>query len=151
MLASRKLKIGILLLALLGLTLLFRQAASYSAEMDLLQPAELAKELADDKAEKPLIMYVGFANLYRAGHIPGAVFHGTAGSPEGLRALKSRAQKLPRKQRIVLYCGCCPWDRCPNIRPAHKAFREMGFEQIRVLHIPADLRTDWVQKGYPIE
>lgn len=149
--ASQKLKIGILLLAFVGLTVLFRQASSSSAEMNLLQPAELAKELADDKTEKPLIVYVGFASLYRAGHIPGAVFHGAAGSPEGLRGLKSWAQKLPRKQRIVLYCGCCPWDRCPNIRPAHKAFQDMGFEQLRVLHIPTDLRTDWVVKGYPIE
>jgi len=41
--------------------------------------------------------------------------------------------------------------RCPNIRPAFLALRDMGFTRLRVLMLPTDLYTDWVQKGYPTE
>ncbi len=154
MFRSRKLQVGLLLVAFSGLALWLRPASDSAVgapEMKLVEPAELVTELSDANRDEPTIVYVGFANLYRGGHIPGAVFHGSAGSPDGLRSLKAWAQKLSRKQRIVIYCGCCPWDRCPNVRPAHKALHEMGFEQLRVLHIPTDLGADWVRKGYPIE
>ena len=43
---------------------------------DLLQPTELASLLSDPKRERPVIVYVGFDFLYRAGHIPGALYFG---------------------------------------------------------------------------
>src|SRR5437879_6752144 len=49
---------------------------------------------------------------------PGALFHGPGASRDGIEDLKKWAQNVPRSQSIVLYCGCCPWNRCPNIRPA---------------------------------
>ena len=115
------------------------------------QPAELAKVLADPKTKRPLVVYVGFEYLYRGAHIQGALFHGAGSKPEGLDQVKKWAQGIPRDQAIVIYCGCCPWSRCPNIRPAFRALHKMGFTNLRVLAIPTDLLTDWVQKGYGTE
>ncbi len=115
------------------------------------QPAELAKELSDPKSKKPLTTCVGFQSLFQGARIPGALFHGPAGKPEGLEELKKWAQNIPRSQPIVIYCGCCPWNRCPNIRPAFKTLQEMGFTKLKVLFLQTDFSTDWLQKGFPVQ
>lgn len=115
------------------------------------RPADLAKELSDPKNKKPLIICVGFRPLYEKAHIPGALFHGPAASPDGLQDLRKWAQNVSRGHPIVLYCGCCPWDRCPNMRPAFKLLREMGFTRLKVLSIETDFGSDWVEKGFPIQ
>src|SRR6266568_1823962 len=88
-------------------------------ESDLIQPETLAARLSDASAAKPSIFYVGFPVLYHSAHIPGAVLAGPASKAEGLEALKQTVAKLPRTSEIVIYCGCCPFDRCPNVRPAY--------------------------------
>ena len=118
---------------------------------EIQQPADLAKELSDPKSKKPVIIYVGFEFLYWSARIPGAVFHGPAANPCGLEELKKWADNVPRGQPIVIYCGCCPWNRCPNVRPAFKALHEMGFSRLKVLFLKTDLATDWVQKGFPVQ
>jgi thiosulfate/3-mercaptopyruvate sulfurtransferase len=117
----------------------------------VVQPADFAAELASAKSAKPTIIYVGFRPLYEGAHIPGASFHGAAGKPEGLADLKSFAQPLPRDTNLVIYCGCCPLEKCPNIRAAFTALNEMGFKHLRVLLLPTDFNTDWITKGYPVE
>jgi hypothetical protein len=72
-------------------------------------------------------------------------------SEQGLADLKAWALNLPRSSNALIYCGCCPWDRCPNVRPAFVVLRDMGFKRLRVLVIPTNLRADWVAKGYPVE
>ena len=57
------------------------------------RPADLAKELSDPKSKKPLIICVGFRSLYENAHIPGALFHGPAASPDGFQDLKKWAPK----------------------------------------------------------
>lgn len=116
----------------------------------IIQPEELPRQLANSQ-EKPLVLYVGFQRLYEQAHIPGAPYCGPASKPEGLEKLAQCAQKVPRSKEIVIYCGCCPWDDCPNIRPAFTALRKMGFERLKVLYIPHNLGADWVQKGFPVE
>jgi thiosulfate/3-mercaptopyruvate sulfurtransferase len=118
---------------------------------DVLQPAELAQLLSNPKSKKPLILCVGFDFLYRQAHIPGAEYHGPGGKPQGLDNLKQRVERLPHSQSIVLYCGCCPWTHCPNIRPAFSTLHEMGFSHVKVLSLPTDFSTDWAKKGFPIE
>jgi thiosulfate/3-mercaptopyruvate sulfurtransferase len=118
---------------------------------ETLQPPDLAQELRAAKSSPPAtIIYVGFRTLFEGGHIPGAVFHGTASTEKGIAELKAYLRDLPRSTNLVIYCGCCPFDRCPNIRPAYKAVREMGFEHVRVLVLPTSFAADWVEKGYPI-
>jgi thiosulfate/3-mercaptopyruvate sulfurtransferase len=111
------------------------------------QPPELAKELSD-ASKPPLIIFVGFQRLFSAGHIHGAQFHGSAGSAEGLAQLKAWAATLPRTSSVVIYCGCCPMEKCPNIRPAFTAFHDLGFKNLRVLLLPNDFAADWADRGY---
>jgi hypothetical protein len=41
--------------------------------------------------------------------------------------------------------------RCPNIRPAYKALKEMGYSRVRVLNVPNNMHIDWYAKNYPSE
>jgi thiosulfate/3-mercaptopyruvate sulfurtransferase len=116
------------------------------------QPAALAKELAGSKsADRPTIVCVAPHALYLGGHISGALYHGAGSTPEGIDDLEKWAQPVPRATRIVIYCGCCPMERCPNLRPAFVALRDMGFTHVRALLIPTNFYTDWVKPGYPYE
>lgn len=138
------------LLSALG-TMLGQQFSEPWTSSQVLQPADLAKELSDPKSKKPLIVCVGFKSLYQSAHIPGAVFHGPTAAPQGLEDLKKWAQNASLSQQIVIYCGCCPMVRCPNVRPAFRVLHEMGFAKLRVLFIETDLARDWVQKGFPVQ
>ena len=114
------------------------------------QSADLVKELENSKTP-PTVVFVGFKYLYTAGHIKGAQYHGTTGSDEGLKEVTAWATSLPRTANLVIYCGCCPMDRCPNIRPAFKALRDLGFKNVRVLLLPTNFETDWAEKGLPYD
>lgn len=117
---------------------------------ELLQPKELAAEL-QAKQSAP-IFYVGFPVLYKGGaHIAGATLAGPCSKADGLEGLKKAVNDLPRDKELVIYCGCCPFVKCPNIRPAYKALHDMGFSQLKVLMIETNLHTDWVEKGYPVD
>ena len=115
----------------------------------MIQPAGLAQELQNPGA-KPLLLQVGLERLYGQGHIPGSKYCGPGRSREGIARLKACVKSVPQTRAIVLYCGCCPWERCPNIRPAFEALKEMGFTNIKVVHIANDFGEDWAAKGYPV-
>jgi rhodanese-related sulfurtransferase len=115
----------------------------------LIEPEELARILQSRGGEKPLILQVGIRFLFKEAHIPGAEYIGPGSKDEGLRQLRQRVSSLPRSKPIVLYCGCCPWTRCPNVKPAYEALRSLGFTQVKVLHIDQNFGTNWVAKGYP--
>lgn len=115
----------------------------------ILHPADVARALGARKdGDAPTVVYVGFRTLFEGGHIPGASFHGTASKENGLADLKTWAANLPRSTNLIIYCGCCPFDHCPNIRPAYTALHEMGFLHLRVLVLPTSFAADWVEKGY---
>jgi thiosulfate/3-mercaptopyruvate sulfurtransferase len=114
------------------------------------QPAELQKELASGTSV-PTVLFVGFQRLYDAGHIKGAQYHGTGASGEGLAGIKKWAEPLPRSTNLVIYCGCCPMNHCPNVRPAFVALHEMGFTKLRVLILPSSFAVDWAEKGLPYD
>jgi thiosulfate/3-mercaptopyruvate sulfurtransferase len=116
----------------------------------LIQPQELLKALQSGSV-KPTVLYVGPHFLYAQAHIRGAEFMGPASDPQSLDKLRKRVAALPRNASIVLYCGCCPWEHCPNIRPAHQALQMMGFTGVKVLYLANNFGTDWVDKGYPFE
>ena len=122
------------------------------AAAQTVQPADLAKELGGAKGEdKPTVVCVAPHALYEGGHIPGALFHGPGNTAQGIDDLKKWAQPVPRSENIVIYCGCCPLDHCPNLRPAFVALRDMGFTHLRALLIPTNFYTDWVKPGYAYE
>ena len=117
---------------------------------DLMTASQLNSQLPAVKAGKIILIQVGFHTMYKMGHIPGSQYTGAASNAEGLEGLRKLVAKLPRNQQIVIYCGCCPWDDCPNIRPAFQALKEMGFMNLKALDIPERLGDDWTAKGYPI-
>ncbi|HEV2386381.1 MAG TPA: rhodanese-like domain-containing protein [Candidatus Acidoferrales bacterium] len=114
------------------------------------EPKDLAKGVEGPKARAPVIVQVGFEVLYRSGHIPGAIYAGPASRPEGLAALRRAVAAIPRDREVVIYCGCCPMDKCPNIRPAYHALHQMGFRRLEVLDLPDDFAHDWAVKHLPV-
>ena len=114
----------------------------------LMTPEDLVKLLQSGK-EKPLMLQVGSHMLFLQAHIPGSEYAGPAASDAGLQQLRKRVEALPRNKFIVLYCGCCPWNHCPNVKPADDALQAMGFMNVKVLYISDNFGTNWVDKGYP--
>jgi thiosulfate/3-mercaptopyruvate sulfurtransferase len=114
------------------------------------QPADFAKELRQEKDPYPIVIYVGVRALYEGAHIPGAVFYGPGSTDQGLAELKKFAATLPKNSNVVLYCGCCPLEKCPNLRPAFTALKENGFARLRVLMLPTSFNADWVENGLPV-
>jgi len=117
----------------------------------LLQPEELNRLLQTPGAEKPLILQVGSRVLYAQAHIPHAEYVGPGSQDAGAQILRNRVASLPRKTFIVLYCGCCPWNRCPNVGPAYRLLLDMGFTRVKVLYLADNFGADWVNKGFPVE
>lgn len=128
------------------------QASDPWSSSQTVLPDALAKELRSaDNAKKPSVVCVGFHTLYEGAHISGASFHGAGSTRQGVAELKTWAKDVPHSANIVLYCGCCPLERCPNLKPAFAALRDLGFTNLRVLLLPHDFNTDWIEKGYPVE
>lgn len=116
----------------------------------LIEPAALAGVLRSN-VKKPVIFQVGFRVLYEQARIPQSRYVGPGSREDGLAELRSAASPLPRDTAIVLYCGCCPWARCPNVQPAYEALRNLGFSNVKILFIAKNFGADWVEKGYPVE
>ncbi len=115
-------------------------------EKQLLNPADLAKILNDAKSKKPILLSIGFG-----GGIKSSKETGATKEKEGIENLKKELAKLPKDADIVIYCGCCPFKDCPNIRPAFKILNEMKFTNHKLLNLSHNLKVDWIDKGYPME
>ena len=124
--------------------------ASSIPASSLIQPADLAATLQSSTTPKPLILQVGFRTMFVQSHISGADYAGPANEDKGLRRLRERVATLAKDSSIVIYCGCCPWDHCPNVGEAFAVLRELGFTQVRVMYIADNFGDDWVNKGYPV-
>jgi thiosulfate/3-mercaptopyruvate sulfurtransferase len=135
---------------LLSIAILTALGVALAADFPVVQPAELAAQLTG-KGPRPAIFYVGPNVLYRSKHIPGSVYAGPGAKPEGLEAFKAAVSKTPRDRPLFVYCGCCPWDHCPNIRPVMALLKEMGFSHAKAMYMPLNFKADWIDKGYPVE
>jgi hypothetical protein len=122
-------------------------AVAAAVDPALVQPPDLAAQLAGTGV-RPAVFMVGPNVLYRSRHIPGSVFAGPGRSEDGLAMLKAEAGKLPREREVVVYCGCCPWDRCPNVKPAVDLLKQMGFGKVKALYLGTGFKADWLDKGY---
>ncbi len=121
-----------------------------AAEMAVVEPKDLAAQLAA-KDNRPLVLYVGPNVLYRSKHIPGAIFAGPGNSREGLELLRNAVKSLPKNRDLVIYCGCCPWNHCPNVQPSFDLLKQAGFTKVKVMYSPVGFKADWIDKGYPVE
>jgi len=126
-----------------------RSATSIPRE-NLILPESLNKVLASGGA-KPLVLQVGSHLMYSQAHIRGAEYAGPGSNPRGLKLLADKVAGLSKSASIVLYCGCCPWDRCPNAGAAFHRLQELGYTNVKVLFIASNFGEDWVQKGYSVE
>lgn len=149
--ASRYSKFALIPVAIAVLFL--AQAAGQATSIPttrLINPEDLVKLLQTSAKEKPLMIQVGSHVLFAQAHIPESEYIGPASSESGLQQLRKRVESLPRTKLIVLYCGCCPWSHCPNVKPADDALHAMGFTNVKVLYIPDNFGANWVDKGYPV-
>ncbi len=111
----------------------------------LMEPAELVAIIQNPQAKKPLVLNIGAVE-----DIKGATHIGPANKPENLEKLTKTVKSLPKNTAIVIYCGCCPFGKCPNIRPAFTALQNAGFSNVKLLDLPVNLNTNWTSKGYPL-
>jgi hypothetical protein len=110
----------------------------------LMEPAVLAKKLASTE-KHPIIFNIG-----PSGIIKEAIDIGPGQEKANIEKLKKELFKLGKSTEIVVYCGCCPFKNCPNIRPAFEALNAAGLKNSFLLNLPENLRVDWIAKGYPM-
>lgn len=118
-------------------------------QAQLIQPEALSRLLATTVG--PLILQVGSHVMFSQAHIRGAVYAGPGSQPSGLKLLESKLASSRKDRFIVLYCGCCPWNHCPNVGPAYRRLHDLGFTNVKVLYIANNFGDDWVNKGYPVD
>jgi hypothetical protein len=112
---------------------------------EVMETAALAGILKSGN-EKITILNIGVVE-----DLPGAIHIGGVSNKQNLEKLRATLNNLPKNKPVVIYCGCCPYAKCPNIRPAYNELKNAGFTQIKVLDLPTNLQTNWVAKGYPVE
>ena len=110
---------------------------------ELLQPADLAHTIQEGK-NVPTIFSVGPSAV-----IPNSIDIGMVKDKENLEKFRKELKKLPKNKSIVVYCGCCPYEHCPDVRPAIATLKEMGFTNFKLLDLPHNIKVDWLSKGYP--
>ncbi|MCC8358975.1 rhodanese-like domain-containing protein [Salinimicrobium sediminilitoris] len=110
----------------------------------LLEPRDLAQIVGN--SQDSLVIF----SLGAGGIIPGSKDTGPSGEEQSLNNLKKELEKLPKDSDIVIYCGCCPFDICPNVRPAFALLNEMHFTNHQLLNLRDNIKVDWIDKGYPV-
>jgi hypothetical protein len=116
------------------------------AEKQLMPPAELAEKLVNGKATNTVIFNIG-----PSGEIKNSIAIGATQEKEKLALLKRKLANVSKHSEVVIYCGCCPFEHCPNIRPAFELLNEMKFMNAKLLNMPKNLKVDWIDKGYPMQ
>ncbi|MFZ4928591.1 rhodanese-like domain-containing protein [Chryseobacterium sp. Mn2064] len=114
-------------------------------DSQLMDPALLASRIEKKKTKDLVILSVGPEAI-----IKGSVDIGPTREPENLEKLRNYLKNVPKDKEIVIYCGCCPFVKCPNIRPAFNLLMELGFKNAKLLNLPKNIKTDWLDKDYPI-
>lgn len=109
----------------------------------LLEPAVLAQAIINAKNPYTVIS-IGPGAL-----IPGSIDVGATDNPATLQKLKSELSKLKKNTPVVVYCGCCPFAYCPNVRPAIEMLNKEKFTHYKLLNLPRSIKADWLGKGYP--
>lgn len=135
---------ALILLALFALSKSsFSQNPVNWTKEQLLEPQELAQALQTRK-NVPVIISVGPGGL-----IPGSVAVGSVQEKDNLDKLAKELKGLDKDTSVVVYCGCCPFEHCPNVRPAIALLKSLNFTHYKLLNLPRNLKADWLDKGYP--
>lgn len=119
------------------------QGAMNWTEDQLIDPSELSVLIKANK-NLPLIFSVGPGAI-----IPGSKEIGIVKEAENLQNFREQLSKLAKDTEIVVYCGCCPFAKCPNVRPAIQLLKDMNFTNYKLLDLPHNIKIGWIDKGYP--
>lgn len=111
----------------------------------LVEPSELSATITANK-NIPVIFSVGPGAI-----IPHSKDIGMVKDAENMKKFKDELANLPKDTQIVIYCGCCPFERCPNVRPAIQLLKDMKFTNYKLLDLPNNIKIDWINKGYPTQ
>ena len=138
----------LLILAIGGITLestIWNSTAEPWNKDQLMEPADLASLINEGKDGDLIIYSIGPSAI-----IKNSVNIGAVRNQANLQKLETQLQKLPKNQELVIYCGCCPFKNCPNVRPAFSLLNKMKFTNHKLLNLPNNVKTDWIDKGYPM-
>src|ERR1035437_700598 len=151
-------RLGNTLAAVLGFSLVIAQAqfsppggaggASSVPVISIMQPKQLNDMLETPGHETAIILQVGSHLLFAEAHVPGSEYAGPGSQPAGLELLRTRVASVPKDKLIILYCGCCPLGRCPNVGPAYRQLHDLGFTNVKVVYMASNFGDDWVAKEY---
>jgi len=134
-----------LVLTFAGIFSAYSQAPVWKKEQ-LMPTQQLADKIKTNAKDKPIIFNVGPMD-----NIKTAVFVGRATSATCVEKMKSTLAMENKTKPVVVYCGCCSYASCPNIKPAYDALIAQGFKNTTVLELPEGIKPDWVAKGFPME
>jgi thiosulfate/3-mercaptopyruvate sulfurtransferase len=134
-----------LVIGFTALMMNFTLAQTWKKEQ-LMPTADLAAKLTATSGDKPVVFNVGPME-----NIKTAKFVGRGTSVTAIDKMKSELSMENKNKTVVIYCGCCSFSSCPNIKPAFDALVAAGFKNTKVLEIPEGIKPDWVAKGYPME
>lgn len=119
--------------------------AKYWKASQLIEPSALAKELKANTSHAIIF------NMGPMENIQGARRIGPGKDAENIEKLKKEVASLPKNIELIIYCGCCPLEsKCPNVKPAYNELIKLGFSNVKVLDLPTNLKTNWINEGYPL-
>lgn len=114
------------------------------SQSQLLEPATLATQL------KSNLQHAIILNIGKVEDIKDARHIGAASEKDNIEKLTKEVSSLPKNTELIIYCGCCPLYKCPNVRPAFGELKKLGFTNVKVLNLQTNLQTNWIKEGYPL-
>jgi hypothetical protein len=63
-------------------------------------------------------------------------------------ALRNKQLDKSFNKSVVVYCGCCSSDNCPNVGPVIKELSAMGYKNVKGLYFFDGYGPEWKGKGY---
>ena len=134
-----------IMLILFSITIQAQTTKEPWTDSQLMPTKELADQINAADKSQPLIINIGPQAV-----IKGSVDVGPGKEKTNIKALEKMLAKQDKNKEVVIYCGCCPFEKCPNIRPAFNQLKELGFTHAKLLNIPQNIKVDWIDKGYPV-
>lgn len=134
-----------IMLILFSITIQAQTTKEPWTDSQLMPTKELADQINTAGKSQPLIINIGPQAV-----IKGSVDVGPGKEKTNIKALEKMLAKQDKNKEVVIYCGCCPFEKCPNIRPAFNQLKELGFTHAKLLNIPQNIKVDWIDKGYPV-
>ena len=134
-----------ILLITASTTFCFSQAPLWAKDQ-LMPTKDLAEKIKTNAKDKPIVLNIGPME-----NIKTAIFVGRATSVTAVEKIKATLAMENKNKAVVVYCGCCSYASCPNIKPAYDAVISLGFKNTKVLELPEGIKPDWVAKDYPME